>query len=903
MSSRRTPRASIACTKCRLRKVRCDVAYRGHPCVNCKLDQEDCVVQLRGRQSRLRLEIGVPDQSLSSAASASASVPEAVSQSDKDTKPKAPRRAPRKAPADPNPSSTPSTAAAAAAATDIAFQAYPFIRSEFLLRLNQDEICYLDSQSCFRLPVASPWQGMLHAYFEHINPLVPVLDEAGFWQTVREIGASSTLSLFVVQAILFAACPFASRRTIRECGFANCRKARAAFYRRAKLLYRLESELRPLEIIQGTLLLSLCSSAQTASPVNSVWLSIAVQHARTLGVHHHSPVPQGTTLPPDWLELKRLWWVCLVRDRIIALAHRRPLQISVDNWDAELELLSSWEMCEALCRSEVHSAPVRQGLFAVFEAVLRLCVPLTGILALASTLKAGNGNVFLDLDLCLELDKTDACAQTLKQWRDETKARFETCYRAGTPVDSIAMHDHLLQIYYHSAYLHVLNSKIKATVTRQKHAVQAHNALAGIGSAVETTIESIAIGLSILAKRRLTQYIPNSMYVPPPPISPALVKALSNLTYFAPQSIMCAVPFVVLDAVYLKTTTTSTTTTTTLAPIPNTEPSTAHLQSKSNAARARIQTFYETTLALQTRYNNVHPATDVITKVVDLLDGPNTYNSTSASAEGPTTTPLSASVYGSVYNCGGTSMAMHMHQPRSCWNWNDLVASQPRYYLAVLRALDLVLSTGRAPAGSLVLDEAGSGPGSEITSTPVPAPAPMSVPPLPVVGSVANTNLDTDQCTEADMSIGPDADPSTEVDIFAKSPSIAMECEPNTIVLTPPLLQPPQLQPSHADTEPEPSKTDPMKSSTWNGSWSWDWNENSCILRGDGTPALADNHEQKGQGTESKQDEQSERKTCTFSDRDLDTQQMANSRSPDPVLRDIFGLCRDLDVETLLSMV
>jgi hypothetical protein len=123
----------------------------------------------------------------------------------------------------------------AATATDIAFQAYPFIGFEFLSRLNQDEICYLDSQSCFRLPVASPWQGMLHAYFEHINPLVPVLDEAGFWRTVRDNGASSTLSLFIVQAILFAACPFASRRTIRECGFANCRKARAAFYRRAKV--------------------------------------------------------------------------------------------------------------------------------------------------------------------------------------------------------------------------------------------------------------------------------------------------------------------------------------------------------------------------------------------------------------------------------------------------------------------------------------------------------------------------------------------------------------------------------------------------------------------------------------------------------------------------------------------
>jgi hypothetical protein len=370
------------------------------------------------------------------------------------------------------------------------------------------------------------------------------------------------------------------------------------------------------------------------------------------------------------------------------------------------------------------------------------------------------------------------------------------------------------------------------------------------------------------------------MYVSPPPITLALVNALSNLTHFAPHSIMCAVPSVVLDAVYLKATTTSTRTTTTPATIPNAEPFTMHLQSKSSAARARIQTFYETTLALQTRYNNVHPVTEVITKVVDLLDGPNTSNS--VSAEG-SITPLSASGYGSVYSRGGISMAMRTRHPRACWNWNDLVASQSRYYLGVLRALDLVLSTGR----------------SESMSTPAPAPAPMSipifepaltpVPPLPAVGgSVANTDIDRDQCAEEDMGIGTDADPGTEVDIFAKSPSIAIQPGPNNVVSTPPPLlpEPPQSQPLHVDTEPEPSKKD-TDSSTWSWNWSWDcWNENGGPPRSDGTLALADNHERKIS-------------TCS----DFDTQQMANSRSSDPVLRDIFGLCRDLDVETLLSMV
>jgi hypothetical protein len=43
----RRKRASKACLACRRRKVRCDVAQRGPPCMNCSLDKEDCIVKAR----------------------------------------------------------------------------------------------------------------------------------------------------------------------------------------------------------------------------------------------------------------------------------------------------------------------------------------------------------------------------------------------------------------------------------------------------------------------------------------------------------------------------------------------------------------------------------------------------------------------------------------------------------------------------------------------------------------------------------------------------------------------------------------------------------------------------------------------------------------------------------------
>lgn len=46
-------RAPIACKNCRSRKVRCDIAFSGPPCLNCKLDHIECAVAQcrRGRRS------------------------------------------------------------------------------------------------------------------------------------------------------------------------------------------------------------------------------------------------------------------------------------------------------------------------------------------------------------------------------------------------------------------------------------------------------------------------------------------------------------------------------------------------------------------------------------------------------------------------------------------------------------------------------------------------------------------------------------------------------------------------------------------------------------------------------------------------------------------------------------
>lgn len=73
--TRRTRRAALACQHCRRRKVRCNLAIEGPPCVNCRLDGWACVLPPRklprclapkherdnDRSSESRLEDGSQD--------------------------------------------------------------------------------------------------------------------------------------------------------------------------------------------------------------------------------------------------------------------------------------------------------------------------------------------------------------------------------------------------------------------------------------------------------------------------------------------------------------------------------------------------------------------------------------------------------------------------------------------------------------------------------------------------------------------------------------------------------------------------------------------------------------------------------------------------------------------------
>jgi hypothetical protein len=86
-----------------------------------------------------------------------------------------------------------------------------------------------------------------------------------------------------------------------------------------------------------SLLLSLQATMLDQS-LNSAWLSKAILHAKDAGADKYY-VATGLT-NGRMSEKKRLWWSCILRDRMIAIGARRSIQINSQEFDLEQPGLS-----------------------------------------------------------------------------------------------------------------------------------------------------------------------------------------------------------------------------------------------------------------------------------------------------------------------------------------------------------------------------------------------------------------------------------------------------------------------------------------------------------------------------------------------------------------------------------
>ncbi|KIW98273.1 uncharacterized protein Z519_01857 [Cladophialophora bantiana CBS 173.52] len=378
---------------------------------------------------------------------------------------------------------------------DVIYSYYPFLSADAISQLVLEDVRYLERLGCYRLPSRASLDEFVKAYFRYIHPHQPILDEGDFWRAYTSTSAmqTMTISIFVFQAMLFAACSFVPSSTIDQLGFSDFQTARATFYRRAKALFHIDSYRDTLFSAQGALLLTQYVSASDAK-VNTYWLSNAIYFARSANVQRHEGLNKASV--PRWSQLERLWCCCLLRDRLLALGLRRHMQIGTG--EGILSRVEEIILHTKAEESMVYDTTTKQALARSFSASCGLAALLRqalGILSLDPTC-SGSG------EMTMAIEKVKACSDRLDQWFAKAKA---SCSIDGSADKSVILQNNIAYIYYHSAKIALWNHAIYVSITK---GCPVHIEFPAGGREVETAIHGIDASLQQIAEHGMLSFMP-----------------------------------------------------------------------------------------------------------------------------------------------------------------------------------------------------------------------------------------------------------------------------------------------------------------------------------------------------------------------------------------------------------
>ncbi|KAJ5696011.1 hypothetical protein N7536_006423 [Penicillium majusculum] len=256
----------------------------------------------------------------------------------------------------------------------VPYTEYAFVESQQLMSLPSEDVALLTSKGCLSLPTSNEFDEFIHEYFKNIHPSVPVLNEAEFWRIYRnDRSTGPKISLFVLQSLLLASCPFVSLETLRQCGFDDMRDAQKHLYNKANLLFELRTERRSHANAQGAVLLTHYTSPEDPE-AGSLWVTRAIEHAMLLD-SHPSLVLENVAISLK----KRLWWSILLRDQslCIGLRHRpRVTSIGFHGWS---DWLSIEDFSEELHQSRVYDYDTKKRLLDELQKQCELAVVLTDL--------------------------------------------------------------------------------------------------------------------------------------------------------------------------------------------------------------------------------------------------------------------------------------------------------------------------------------------------------------------------------------------------------------------------------------------------------------------------------------------------------------------------------------------
>ncbi|KAM0204733.1 hypothetical protein ACHAQI_009907 [Fusarium lateritium] len=294
--------------------------------------------------------------------------------------------------------------------------------------------------------------------------MLPILNEKDFWLSYNSVDADVEyqMPMLVLQGLLFISSGFVSPETIEMLGFEDVHQAKLAFYRRAKLLYDFSCEKSCIAIAQASLLLAhthlipRCIAGN--KPLGSIWLGIAISYARVAKAHCYPTLRPSNDLEVAKVQklrntLKRLWWCCIICDRLLPLTSRQSIKITPSNFSfSGCSVLGSADLCDELYNSDVYDSTTKTLHAELLSKLVDLCVVLTDVLTVTSVLY---NNPSWMLSGRMEVAKdAGLCQIELRRWYNawnETKATLdERMADEGSSAESIILFKNLIEMYYQS---------------------------------------------------------------------------------------------------------------------------------------------------------------------------------------------------------------------------------------------------------------------------------------------------------------------------------------------------------------------------------------------------------------------------------------------------------------------
>ncbi|KAK6078999.1 fungal specific transcription factor domain-containing protein [Seiridium cupressi] len=365
----------------------------------------------------------------------------------------------------------------------VLFVSYPFIDAGAMWQLSQLDLSFLEQSGCLQLPVKQILDEFVNEYFTHVHCFLPLLNEAEFWTTYATEAtappAERKLSLIVFQAILFISCP---ALTIRQ------------------RLFDIEHHNHD-DILSAQVALMLTYHVPDVSDrTNTLWLGKAIHYARSAQADRYymrDPESERSTL-------KRLWWCCVLRDTIMALGLRRPLQIRSGDFDFSQSGLSQRDFESEILGHSVYSPSAKKVLVQLVVSLCELAITLNGVLVVCFPTD-GMHNL---LDSEQKLSNITDCLESLQRWYEKTFVTFQAQVRFSKVHDSLILFTNMAYIYYHTAKL-VLYDQILLLSNLSRVDGERHNTCL-VASQIDGQFRDIRDHLVELESLGLIRYLPNT---------------------------------------------------------------------------------------------------------------------------------------------------------------------------------------------------------------------------------------------------------------------------------------------------------------------------------------------------------------------------------------------------------